>query len=75
MPYDLFISFNYDGDEVRVNGELAIDALSEDKLIVNLLKGKADNPKVNAIMLLEGEIYDTHYAFHEAYLRQVDDAR
>lgn len=68
MPYDLFITFSYDGTDIKVDGQTATNAIIKGKLIVNILHGKADNPKVNAIVLVEGSKYDTHFAFHERYL-------
>jgi len=33
--------------------------------------GSADNPKVNAILLVEGGIKNTHYASHKKFLEEL----
>jgi hypothetical protein len=58
MPYDLFV------DVVIRQGKLYIDnkeckgAFKNEKgdkyLVVNFIKGQADNPKVNAILVVNG---------------------
>jgi hypothetical protein len=52
MPFDEYINFNYDGLNAHIEGEIVPNAVIDGKLNVKLLKGKADNPKVNAILLV-----------------------
>ena len=37
--------------------------------------GKQDNPKVNAILLVEGGLRNTHYQSHQRYLRELEKIR
>ena len=36
-------------------------------LTVKFMKGIEDNPKINAIVLVKGQLKDTHHKSHEAY--------
>ena len=37
--------------------------------------GKADNPKVNGILLVEGGLENTHFAAHTKYLKALEDIK
>jgi len=37
------------------------------KLTIKFVKGKADNPKVNAILLVKGGVENTHKKTYDAY--------
>ena len=59
--YDEYIEFEIRGKQVYYKNRNCNKALDGDKLLVNFLKGSADNPKVNAILLIKGELKDTDY--------------
>jgi hypothetical protein len=44
-------------------------------LIVKFKKGKADNPKINAILLVNGGLKSTHQEIHQRYIEQLTEAR
>ena len=45
--------------------------LKNGKIQVLFKKGKADNPKVNAILLVEGGVENTHKASHDRYIAEI----
>jgi hypothetical protein len=55
--------------KIYLNGQ-AVDGKLErgDKLRVTLAKGGADNPKINALLLVEGGVENTHYESFQNYL-------
>ena len=59
--YDEYIEFEIRGKQVYFKNRSCNKALDGDKLLVNFLKGSADNPKVNAILLVKGNLKDTDY--------------
>jgi hypothetical protein len=62
--HDEYVEFEVKDDKVYVNrGEApgAYDSKSK-QLKVKFVKGAKDNPKINAILLYKGDIYDTDYA-------------
>ena len=59
--YDEYIEFEIKNRQVYYNNKNCNKALDGDKLLVNFLKGKADNPKINAILLIKGNLKDTDY--------------
>ena len=64
MPYDMFVEMTIKGGKLYIeNREVArgIKTGSGEKFIqVDFLKGKKDNPKVNAILLVKGSASNTH---------------
>ena len=46
--------------------------MQDGKLVVEFAVGKADNPKVNAIVLVKGGVESTHYTSHYRYLMELD---
>ncbi len=42
---------------------------------MDFVKGKADNPKVNAILLVEGGRQNTHFEAHRKYMKALDDIK
>ena len=42
-------------------------AIHKDKVEIKFKRGKNDNPKVNAIMLVRGGLENTHYGTYNAY--------
>lgn len=59
---DEYVEFEIKDEKVYYNKKVAKGALeSGDKLQINFLKGKSDNPKINAILLVKGSLSDTDY--------------
>ena len=59
--YDEYIEFEIRNKNVYYKNKSCNKALDGDKLLVNFVKGSADNPKVNAILLIKGNLKDTDY--------------
>jgi hypothetical protein len=59
---DEYIEFEIRNKQVYYKNKNCKDALDGDKLKVNFLKGNADNPKINAILLVKGTLKDTDYS-------------
>ena len=77
IPYDVFIPFELKNGKIIVTatGEEAFGAYAKEKLLVRLFKGAADNPKINAILLVSGTLSNTHYDSHKRYLVALNDMR
>ena len=60
--YDEYIEIEIRNKQVYYKNKSCNKALDGDKLIVNFNKGSADNPKINAILLIKGSLKDTDYA-------------
>ena len=60
--YDEYIEIEIRNRQVYYNNRICNKALDGDKLLVNFVKGSADNPKVNAILLIKGGLKDTDYS-------------
>jgi hypothetical protein len=58
-----------------LKGNQISDALVQGNLIVKFKKGKADNPKINAILLVNGGLKSTHQEIHQRYIEQLTEAR
>jgi len=62
-PYDEFVEFDVKNKVVYFNGQAIDSAITpKDALIVRFVRGGADNPKVNSIILVKGTLADTDYA-------------
>ena len=59
---DEYIEFEIRNKQVYYKNRISKGALEGDKLKLNFLKGSADNPKVNAILLIKGTLKDTDYS-------------
>ena len=59
--YDEYIELEIKNKNVYYKNKSCNKALDGDKLLVNFVKGSADNPKVNAILLIKGNLKDTDY--------------
>jgi hypothetical protein len=59
--YDEYVEFEIRNKQVYFKNKSCNKALDGDKLVVNFKKGTADNPKVNAILLVKGNLKDTDY--------------
>ena len=60
--YDEYIEFEIRNRQVLYKNKNCNKALDGDKLLVNFVKGSADNPKINAILLIKGNLKDTDYS-------------
>ena len=60
--FDEYIEFEIKNKQVFYKNKNCKDALDGDKLKINFLKGRADNPKINAILLVKGTLKDTDYS-------------
>ena len=65
MPGDIFLDLQVKRGTLYVNGDKVPTGISDDKIQLNFVKGKADNPKINAIMLVEGGPENTHAQSYE----------
>ena len=59
--YDEYVEFEIRNKQVYFKNKSCNKALDGDKLVVNFKKGSADNPKINAILLVKGSLKDTDY--------------
>ena len=59
--YDEYVEFEIRNKQVYFKNKSCNKALDGDKLVVNFKKGSADNPKVNALLLVKGNLKDTDY--------------
>jgi len=71
--HDEFVEFELKDDMIYVNGEEASGAYEpKNKLVrIRFVKGGADNPKINAILIIRGELKDTDYAEKKKVLDDV----
>lgn len=44
-------------------------------MILDFAVGKQDNPKVNAILVVEGGLKNTHKQAHDKYIKELDKIR
>ena len=59
---DEYIEFEIRNKQVYYKNKNCAKALdSDNKLLINFVKGSADNPKINAILLIKGSLKDTDY--------------
>ncbi len=75
IPYDEFIDIKVKNGKVYVNGQESTDALKNGKLQIDFVQGKADNPKVNGILLVQGGKENTHYDAFQKYLKALEDLK
>lgn len=69
-PFDAFIEFDIKNKKVFYLGETIPSAITtKGDLLVNFLKGKADNPKVNAVVLVKGTLEDTDYTEFQEFVK------
>ena len=74
LPHDEFISLKTQRGELFVNGQKVKDGISSTgNLFVQFRKGSADNPKVNAILLVKGNVENTHVHSFNAYKQTLID--
>ena len=58
---DEYVEFEIRNKQVYYKNKNCAKALMGDKLQINFVKGSADNPKINAILLVKGSLKDTDY--------------
>ncbi|CDW83206.1 UNKNOWN [Stylonychia lemnae] len=75
IPYDTFTEFKVKDGKIFVQGEEVQGAVKNGKFLIDFVVGKADNPKVNAILIVEGGLKNTHHQAHERYLKELDKIR
>lgn len=61
-PYDLFVELTIRSDKLYLDGKEVKNAIKGQDLVIDFLKGRADNPKVNAILLVQGGLRNTHHS-------------
>ena len=67
IPHDEFIEVVLRKGELYINGEKNTGGLKNKHLIVKFKLGKVDNPKINAILLVEGGPENTHKDSFDAF--------
>ena len=64
MPYDLFVDVVIRQGKLYIDNKESKGAVTSEKgskfLVISFLKTKADNPKVNAIVVVNGPSSNTH---------------
>ena len=61
--YDEFVSFELKNDKIYVEGKEAVNGYDADskKIKLTFVKKEADNPKINALLIVRGTLKDTDY--------------
>ena len=75
LPYDIFVDLKVEGGKVYANGVECSGAFKNNKLQIDFAVGRADNPKVNAILLVQGGKENTHYNSYRRYLKALEDLK
>ena len=75
IPYDEFVEFQVKGGKVVYKGSEVSGALTNGKLQVDFAVGRADNPKLNALLLVKGPKSLTHYDNFRKYLKALEDIK
>lgn len=64
MPYDVFVELTIKQGKVYIDGKEVRNALvgqgRDRQLVVDFVQGRADNPKVNALILVKGGLENTN---------------
>ena len=71
--HDEFIEFDLKDNKIFVKGDIEAEGAydKKNKLIrVKFIKGSADNPKINAIAIVKGNLMDTDYAEKKKILEE-----
>lgn len=70
--YDEFLEFEVKGDKIYVGGKLIEGGYNAEEETMKLIfrKGQSDNPKINAIVVVKGNLGDTDY---EAFKNSLDE--
>ena len=67
LPGDAFFDIQVRGGKLYIQGEQVNNGIRDSQLEIKFVKGLADNPKVNAIMLVQGGVENTHKDTYEQY--------
>lgn len=68
LPGDEFIDLQVRDGKLYADGRLANNAFTKaGKIEVVFRKGKADNPKINGLLLVKGGIENTHHSTYRGY--------
>ena len=59
---DEYVEFEIRNKQVYYQNKNCGKALDGENLVINFMKGKRDNPKINAILLIKGTLKDTDYS-------------
>lgn len=51
------------------------DGYKNGKVQIEFAVGRADNPKVNAILIVEGGKANTHFASHKKYMKALEEIK
>ena len=62
MPYDLFVELTIKQGKLFIDSKEVKGGIRKNQIVVDFIKGKADNPKVNALILVKGTVKNTHQA-------------
>lgn len=73
MPFDVFVEFELKRGKLFIEGSEVTGAFNGSKLKVDFNMGYADNPKVNAIVLMRGGVESTHKKNHDKYIQTIND--
>lgn len=73
--YDEFIAFELRDQEIYIGNREVEGAFVNDCIIVDFVSLGYDNPKVNGIVLLNGDLEDTHYADQQMILETLQKQR
>jgi hypothetical protein len=49
--------------------------MKKKQIVIDFLVGSADNPKINAILLVEGGKENTHYDAYQKYVSELEKLR
>ena len=61
VALDEYIEFEIRNKQVYYQNGISREAIDGDRLKINFVKASADNPKINAILLIKGTLKDTDY--------------
>jgi len=75
MPGDLFIDVLVKGGQLYIGGNKIKNGVKDGQMELKFAKGKADNPKINGIVLVEGDLSNTHHASYFAMKKAFVDVQ
>jgi len=52
LPLDIFVNVEKKGGKLYIDGEEVTNGLKKNQIVIDFSVGRADNPKVNAILLV-----------------------
>ena len=67
LPADIFVDIVVKNGKLFINQVPCLGGLIDSRMVINFRKGKADNPKVNAILMVEGGVENTHKKTYDDY--------